>query len=44
MDEKMKLQLEINPFPSKESKKTLIEPLIKKRLAAESEKTRIGNE
>ncbi len=44
MDEKMKQQLETNPFPSRKSKKTLIEPLIKKRLAAESEKTRLDNE
>ena len=44
MDEKMKQQLETNPFPSRKSKKTLIEPLIKKRLAAESEKKRLDNE
>ena len=44
MDEKMKHQLDINPFPTKESKKTLIEPLIKKRLATESEKIRLENE
>ena len=44
MDEKMKQQLETNPFPIRKSKKTLIEPLIKKRLAAESEKTRLDNE
>ena len=44
MDEKMKQQLETNPFPIRKSKKTLIEPLIKKRLAAESEKIRLDNE
>ncbi|MDA9850276.1 methylmalonyl-CoA mutase family protein [Flavobacteriaceae bacterium] len=44
MDEKMKQQLETNPFPIRKSKKTLIEPLIKKRLAVESEKIRLDNE
>ena len=44
MDEKMKQQLETNTFPIRKSKKTLIEPLIKKRLAAESEKIRLDNE
>ena len=33
MDEKMKEQLEVNPFPTRKSEKTLIEPIIKKRLA-----------
>jgi methylmalonyl-CoA mutase len=44
MDEKMKQQLEVNPFPTRKSEKTLIEPLIKKRLATESEKKRLDNE
>ena len=44
MDEKMKEQLEVNPFPTRKSEKTLIEPLVKKRLATESEKKRLDNE
>jgi methylmalonyl-CoA mutase len=44
MDEKMKHQLEVNPFPTRKSEKTLIEPLIKKRLATEIEKKRLDNE
>ena len=44
MDEKMKQQLEVNPFPTRKSEKTLIEPLIKKRLATEIEKKRLDNE
>ena len=44
MDEKMKQQLEVNPFPARKSEKTLIEPLIKKRLATEIEKKRLDNE
>jgi hypothetical protein len=37
-------QLEINPFPTRKSEKTLIEPIIKKRLAMLIEKTRLKNE
>jgi methylmalonyl-CoA mutase len=44
IDEKMKQQLEVNPFPTRKSEKTLIEPLIKKRLATEIEKKRLDNE
>ena len=44
MYEKMKQQLEVNPFPTRKSEKTLIEPLIKKRLATEIEKKRLDNE
>ena len=44
MDEKMQQQLEVNPFPTRKSEKTLIEPLIKKRLATEIEKKRLDNE
>jgi methylmalonyl-CoA mutase len=44
MDEKMKQQVEVNPFPTRKSEKTLIEPLIKKRLATEIEKKRLDNE
>ena len=44
VDEKMKQQLEVNPFPTRKSEKTLIEPLIKKRLATEIEKKRLDNE
>ncbi len=44
MDEKMKEQLEVNPFPTRKSEKTLIEPLVKKRLATEREKKRLDNE
>ena len=43
-DEKMSDQLEINPFPTRKSEKTLIEPIIKKRLAGVIEKTRLENE
>ena len=43
-DEKMKGQLEVNPFPTRESEKTLIEPVIKKRLARDTEKKRLENE
>jgi methylmalonyl-CoA mutase len=42
--EKMKGQLEVNPFPTRKSEKTLIEPLIKKRLARDTEKKRLENE
>ena len=43
-NEKMNGQLEINPFPTRKSEKTLIEPIIKKRLAMLIEKTRLKNE
>jgi len=43
-DEKMGEQLEINPFPTRKAEKTLIEPIIKKRLAGVSEKIRLKNE
>ena len=44
MHEKMKEQLEVNPFPTRKSEKTLIEPLVKKRLATEREKKQLDNE
>ena len=31
--EKMKGQLEVNPFPTRKSEKTLIEPVIKKKIS-----------
>ena len=40
----MKGQLEVNPFPTRKSGKTLIEPVIKKRLARDTEKKRLENE
>lgn len=43
-DEKMKEQIEVNPFPTRKSEKTFIEPITKKRLAAETEKKRLNNE
>lgn len=42
--DKMKHDLEINPFTPKKARKTLIEPIIPKRLAAAVEQKRLDNE
>lgn len=42
--DRMKEELEISPFPSKEKRKTLIEPIIEKRLSEKLEKERLQKE
>lgn len=42
--DRMKRELEISPFIEKQSRKTLIEPIIERRIAEEIEQERMGNE
>ena len=44
IDEKIKAQLELYPFVKHQPRKTLIEPIIAKRIAESIEKKRLGNE
>jgi methylmalonyl-CoA mutase len=44
IDEKIKAQLELYPFVKHQLRKTLIEPIIAKRIAESIEKKRLGNE
>ena len=44
LNDKMKDNMEVSPFMKKKSRKTLIEPVLEKRLASEQEKERLHNE
>ncbi|GGD57760.1 methylmalonyl-CoA mutase subunit beta [Muriicola marianensis] len=43
-DDRMKGELEIHPFPKKRAEKTLVEPILEKRLAESLEKKRLEHE